>query len=66
MDRTYKDIRDIPSEKLAEELLNLRVDHYMADPVMTRELLKELLEREVKGLDRSELIDELYDGGYWA
>lgn len=66
MDRTYKDVRDLPDDRLCDALLDLRVDHYMSDPVMTRELLKDLLQREVKGLSREELIDDLYNEGYWA
>ena len=66
MNRTYKDVRDLAAADLAEELLDLRVDHYMANPDLARELLRELLERDVAKMDKNELIDELYDEGYWA
>lgn len=65
MERTYKDVADKSTNELARTLVDLLVDRYMADPDMARLMLTELLEKEVTAT-RSELIDELYDMGYWA
>ena len=76
-DRTYKDIAAMADSELSDALLNLQVDRYMNDhdmndPVMAREIIREALECTLstqslsRAPDRADLIDELYNYGYWA
>jgi hypothetical protein len=76
MERTYSDIMAMTTYELQLALVDIRVEHYMADPDMLRDLLRELFMRKSNllgamlkqnnSLDRSELIDELYNEGYFA
>jgi hypothetical protein len=65
MEKKFSDVRDMPDAELYEVLINLLVDRYMEDPTLAREFIRERLERE-QSWNRRELLEGLYDEGYWS
>lgn len=66
VERTYRNVAAMSPRELAAALVELRLRHYMANPDMIKDVLVEMLSKDVAKAAKSELIDELYNEGYWA
>ena len=68
MNRTYKDIIDLDADTLRMILIDLKIEHLLANPELLRQYLEDSLERTFacSTYSRRGLIDQLYYDGYWA
>lgn len=66
VERNYRNVAAMSPSQLAAALVEVRLRHYMANPDMIKDVLVEMLSKDVAKASKSELIDELYNEGYWA